>query len=245
MTTINQNQNTLSEVPQDQDLGGDPNAGKVFISYVVLGVFFGVFIIGTVGLGLIVSLVNNPECTNNKGLDAAPVERIKRDLFGKKDQISILKDLTNLPKVAPKEEYPRCDELNGSPDLYPWGTNRLPNNIAPNRYELTLRTPIFSTTFYNGEITITFTVREQTSYIVLNARFLSTYTPSLKDELGNDVQINCIGDFTPSDYFVIKTTNPLAIGQYSVDLFFTGSLVAFSNGLFDVKYNNTDDEFQG
>lgn len=144
-----------------------------------------------------------------------------------------------------RADYEFCPELLESPNDKPWNSKRLPTNIVPIRYEIMLRTPIFATTFYNGEMTIEIQVRQSTQYILLHSRFLADYLPSLKDSSGADVLIACTGDFLPNDYYIIKTVQPLAVGTYKIDLFFTGSLLAFSNGIFDIKYNTTDNEFEG
>lgn len=127
----------------------------------------------------------------------------------------------------------------------PWNSNRLPTNIVPIEYDITLRTPIFATDVYNGEVTIDIEVKQPTQYIILHSKFLSDYLPSVRDQSGAEVQISCTGDFLPNDYYIIKTVQSLTPGNYKVDLFFTGSLVAFSNGIFEISYNSTNNEFQG
>lgn len=74
---------------------GPSEAGKVFISYVVLGVFGVSFVLVTVALGLLVSLVNNPTCDESVNVR---VDRLKRELFENNDQLTILKKLMNEPK---------------------------------------------------------------------------------------------------------------------------------------------------
>lgn len=108
-----------------------------------------------------------------------------------------------------------------------------------------LRKPIFEITMYNGEVTIEIRVRQPTQYIMLHSKFLATYLPSVKDAAGNELNIACTGDFLPNDYHIIKMVTPLAAGIYKVDLSFTGSLIAFSNGIFEIQYNSTDNEFEG
>lgn len=232
-----------SEPVGDTKPGVATETNKIFVSYVVLVVSLIAFILVTVGLGLIVSLVNVPKCDESSSR-LVNFNRVKRELFDEKDQQTILKEL-NEKKPLIKVDPPFCMELIESPVGQPWEKKRLPGNIVPSKYEITLRTPIFAADRYSGEVTIRVTVKEPLNYVLFHSRSLSDYLPTVKDSLGNEYEIACIGDYLPNDYHVIKTVNTLQPGEYTIDLFFTGDLKVFSNGIFEIKYNNNDDEFDG
>jgi hypothetical protein len=219
----------------------DPD--KFFISYLVLAVFLVAFVLATVGLGLLVSLVNtDPKC-DLSSLTSNRFNRVKRDLFENKDQLTILRELMS-KKI--KVDPPYCDELFESPIGQPWEKKRLPTNFLPLKYEITLRTPIFAAEIYNGEVTIQVKVRQPTDTIVLHSRFLTDYLPTIREAAtGREIEVKCVGDFLPNDYFVIKTVETLGLGDYSIDLFYTGQLDVFSSGIFEIKYSQDGDEFEG
>lgn len=250
----------------------DPSEdGKIFISYIVLGVVVTAFVLVTVALGLMAALINLPTCDDSSARAEPVVPRFRRDTLAQKDKPTILKEFLDQEKgwakffflkkwilkilkskfkysykvKHAKTEYPFCPELLESPVGQLWDSKRLPTNIVPIKYDIMLRTPIFATTFYNGESTIRIRVRQQTQYILMHSKFLSDYLPTVKDAAGNELNIACTGDFLPHDYFIIKMSQPLSVGEYTIDLFFTGSLIAFSNGLFEVEYKVDDNEFDG
>ena len=87
------------------DSSGPSESGNIFISYIVLGVFAASFILVTVALGLLVSLVDNPSCEDQKSIASAMhIDRIKRDLFENNDQLSILKKLLKEPKGGKRDK---------------------------------------------------------------------------------------------------------------------------------------------
>lgn len=200
--------------------------GKVFIKLPILIGSIALFVASCLLVGLLVGLVNIPY-EDQKVSNAQPLT--KAQIF----------------KRSLKEDLPICPDLNTNNQNNPWQSLRLPTNIAPRHYDLEIYTPIFAAEEYSGEVTIRIEVLQPTDTILVHAKFLGVYLASLVDSNNNPVELNCAGDFLPNDYYVLKTSQSLARGTYSMKLYFTGFLDEYNSGLFEIKYNNDDDEFDG
>lgn len=217
---------------------------KIFVSYKI-AIAYAIFIaIATVLVGVLSALVNPPECNNNKSTRLSQTLP-KASLRENKSSYDILKYLLRNKKSDYLKELDRCEELNQPTDGQLWESLKLPKNIIPIKYDIKLFTPVFAADSYSGEIKIEIEVVQPTQFIILNAKFLSVYLASLIDMAGNQIELACDGLFLPNDYYVLKTKNELSSQKYLLDLYFTGNLNIFSSGIFEIKYNNDDKEFDG
>jgi hypothetical protein len=254
---VSSNINQIQPVESDEikaPTNTSPNeAAKVFISakYIVLFVSF--VVVSTVLVGVLPALVGLPTCEPENAKTSA--ERFwnanstikRRKITDRNERLDVLKALVNNPKNTNGEfeKLPRCDELNVGGSGAPWENFRLPDTIVPTNYFIILYTINFSTELYSGETTISFQVVKATDTIVLNAKYLGVSLPVLQDANGLEVELKCDGLYLPNDYYVIKTTQVLQPGTYYLDLFFTGYLNLFSAGLFEIRYNNDKNQFDG
>ena len=213
---------------------------KIFINLYVVIAYVSFVVIASVLVGVLSALVNLPECNSDSSYnDHLANLRENRSTY------QLLKFLLKSPKSSIPKDLERCEEFNEPTNGQLWESLTLPKNIVPIKYDIKLFTPVFAAESYSGEITIEIEVVEPTNFIILNAKFLSIYLASLKDISGNLQELVCDGLFLPNDYYVLKTKNELSKQKYLLDLYFTGNLNLFSSGIFEIKYNNDENEFDG
>jgi hypothetical protein len=214
---------------------------KYFVKYTILIPIVAAFVISTTALGLLVSLVNPPKCANSKNLVKREVVEVNPTTTN--DRYEYLKYLIN-NKVENKLD--RCEELNVPTNGTLWEGYRLPEDIVPINYEVLIYTPKFSYELYSGEIEIELEIKKSTDLIMLNAKYLGVNNPILKDSSGKEIELKCDGLFLPNSYYIVKTFNKLETNQrYFLKIFFTGFLNVFNSGLFEVKYKDRQNEFDG
>jgi hypothetical protein len=136
-----------------------------------------------------------------------------------------------------------CPELtNPQPGVqYPWNNTRLPTNIRAYQYALTLYLTDLDREVYLGDNVIRFDVNQPTNYIILHsAENDLADIQSLKNNLGEDVAIDCIGEFVQGklDYLIIKTVAPLNVNfqPYSLDIAFVDFNIRTESGIFKITY---------
>jgi hypothetical protein len=216
---------------------------KYFVKYTTLIPVVAVFVISTIALGLLVSLVNPPTCEKSKNV--VKRELGKLDPIASNDKFEYLKYLI-YKKGNVAHKLDRCEELSVSTNGTLWEGYRLPEDIIPINYDVLIYTPKFSYELYSGEIEIEIDIKKSTDLIMLNAKYLGVNNPILKDSSGNEIELKCDGLFLPNSYYIVKTFNKLAANRrYFLKLFFTGFLNVFNSGLFEVKYKERQNEFDG
>jgi hypothetical protein len=229
-------------------------ADKIFLSVKVLIIIGIVYSSATIGVGLLTSLVNTPDCDDQGFPILQNAKVIEKRSLGEEpalnfDHVKLSKKIKpNNPENS--KNLPRCEELN-SPLPLPdngtlWESLRLPDSVIPIRYNITLFMPIFNADIYSGELIIEIEAQKSAPYIILNAVLLAVYLPVLNDSNNNQLEIACIGDYLPNGYFVVKPKVPLEPGKrYKLKLDFTGYLNYFESGIFELTYNQDFDEFDG
>lgn len=140
-----------------------------------------------------------------------------------------------------------CPELiNPQPMNYPWYDFRLPTNVIPLHYDLYFNLPLWTTrpSIYNGAVGISVNVTVPTNYIILHVEV--TGIPifiNLTDSSGNLVEIDCNGEFTFYNYYILKTKNKLTLenGPYYLRIAFLAALSEFESGLFEFNFASAAD----
>lgn len=117
---------------------------------------------------------------------------------------------------------------------------RLPRELKPFRYNLTLQ-PNLKTKTFSGNVTIRLEVLKPISFIPVHSKFLTVATKEVVklSEEGKPAR-----QITPSltfehpqfEYWVTEFDEPLEVGNYSLQLAFNGSLVDRIVGFYQSSY---------
>lgn len=114
---------------------------------------------------------------------------------------------------------PSCAELSDpNQQSYPWSSYRLPGDLAPTAYDITLNIAGFdeASKSYTGRSVITMNVVRATQFLMLSARFDSINDidfVSLKDRNNAALTAECA--FITNEYYVIKTSAQVTPAQGS------------------------------
>ena len=119
-----------------------------------------------------------------------------------------------------------------SPSLF-----RLPTNIRPRRYELSLEPDLDSFTF-SGEETVLIDVAESSSTIVLNAAELAVSEASV--DIGSEVLPGTIAHDDETERLTLEFPKPLPLGEARLHLRFTGTLNDQLRGFYRSRYAAAD-----
>ena len=117
---------------------------------------------------------------------------------------------------------------------------RLPRELKPLRYNLTLQPDLKNKTF-SGNVTIRLEVLKPISFIPVHSKFLTVETKEVL-KLGDEEKP--IRKITPSltfehpqfEYWITEFDQPLEVGNYSLQLAFNGSLVDRIVGFYQSSY---------
>lgn len=117
---------------------------------------------------------------------------------------------------------------------------RLPKELRPLRYSLTLQPDLKNKTF-SGNVTIKLEVIKPISYIPVHSKFLTVATKEVL-QLGNEEKPSRIikplltFEHPQLEYWVTEFAEPLETGNYSLQLAFNGSLVDRIVGFYQSSY---------
>lgn len=119
---------------------------------------------------------------------------------------------------------------------------RLPKEIKPILYELTLK-PDLKTKTFSGNVDIHLSVVEPISYIAVHAHTLSITKTVLESKNAtngerSNVTIAHAFDFPKYQYWVTEVPKPLALGDYVLGLTFNGTLENRIVGFYQSTYIN-------
>jgi puromycin-sensitive aminopeptidase len=114
---------------------------------------------------------------------------------------------------------------------------RLPPTVVPTRYDIRLE-PDFGTATFSGEETVTVTVRETVSEIVLNAAELAIQSVSIEDPGGTVVQGSAALEEANERARLLFPT-PISPGEWRLKLRFTGTLNDRLHGFYRSTYRDT------
>ena len=113
---------------------------------------------------------------------------------------------------------------------------RLPSSVVPNRYELRLVPDLDAATFA-GEETVTVTIREPVTEIVLNAAELAIQAVSIRDAAGTVVQGSAVLE-EAQERARLLFPSALAPGEWRLTLAFTGTLNDRLRGFYRSTYKD-------
>lgn len=105
-------------------------------------------------------------------------------------------------------------------------TFRLPRQIHPISYNIFLH-PNLKSKKFAGNVEINFNISETLSVIPLHSKFLNVTTNKLTKTLINGMEaipLKTSFEYDPLEYWVVEPENPLAPGDYTIDLAFNGNL---------------------
>jgi len=111
---------------------------------------------------------------------------------------------------------------------------RLPNNVRPSHYEITVTPNIQGLTF-TGDVTIDVNVAEQTNEIVLNAVNLEFSRVRLDGRTTPQVRFD---EETQTAHFTFQ--RPVTAGAHELSIAYTGTINTGAFGLFAQDYENED-----
>ncbi|HEX9968923.1 MAG TPA: M1 family metallopeptidase, partial [Acidimicrobiales bacterium] len=121
--------------------------------------------------------------------------------------------------------------------MEPEPSYRLPRDVEPTRYELTL-TPDLSAFTFAGEERVHVTVHTEVGSIVLNALELDIHTAELVDPAGNSIDASVAYD-VEEERAVLTLDRPAAPGEWWLRLTFTGVISESLRGWYRSSF--TDD----
>jgi hypothetical protein len=158
-----------------------------------------------------------------------------------KDQPYYVKKFANNMKSI----FDICPEISNPPPpdaAFPWLFSRLPSYIKPVNYLVELILYAFELNAYLGEIELTFDVTEPANYILVHsAENELPVIASFRDRLGNNVAVECIGEYVSArtDYFVIRTVQNIqpSAGPFKIAFLFIDSELRMEKGIFKLDYN--------
>lgn len=127
------------------------------------------------------------------------------------------------------------------------GFQRLPSNVVPKNYQVTLQ-PNLKTFVFEGEETVTVGVKEGTNTIVLNAKELEISSATFKSAKGEDVKASDIKLDEEQEIVTISFSNPIEAGEGDLQLVFKGMFRKILTGspflcVAIEKYNTIPSQF--
>lgn len=244
---------------------------KILVSYVNLGVYIAFIVVGSLLVSLLPIYVNQPTCEPTAKIQSKIIQnyteqvdspqafiRHKHDLTPK--QASLRAKLINaLPEELKKinsrhpelnlksVDLPLCPELTDPQPIisYPWYEKRLPKTIVPINYDLFLFLPLWGEeSVYDGQVIITVDVKQATNLIILH-KYLNELPEfqSLTDKNGNNVDMDCTGEYYDNDFLIFRAKNNLQPqnGPYKLKLFFIAFLNKLETGLYEFNFSPDSD----
>ena len=129
------------------------------------------------------------------------------------------------------------DNLHGSRDPY-----RLPRHVIPTRYDLRLEPDLKAATF-TGHVSITLSVKQETRTILLNATDLHISTNGIEGQDGKKIAAEV--ELEPAlQRARISCYQPLAMGEWRLNLSFQGTLNNQLRGFYRSTYKDSSGTVQ-
>ena len=116
-------------------------------------------------------------------------------------------------------------------------TYRLPRSVTPSRYDLTLE-PSLDTATFEGHETITVTVHEPVTEIVLNAKELEVLDGSLEAPDGSAIDLEKVVLDAGSERVTLGLADTATPGEWSLRLRFRGTLNDRMVGFYRSRYDD-------
>jgi hypothetical protein len=237
---------------------------KIKVSYVALGAYAAFVVVSTLLVGLLPPLVNRPTCkvgtlkkasdlsfNNQHSVQKRLAEQSQRpDLFErvKNYEAKYPGKLQNSPLLKKnnlnffKDNYQKCPEIEAviGPEQYPWYSSRLSDYIVPSHYNLQLLVPGLNSETYDGNIDIKFKVSQSIKYVLLHSKVELARITGLKNQKGENLAVECIGEYPLYNYLIIKPKQEIkpTDGDLTLSIFFADQLSKFDSGLFRIEFEN-------
>lgn len=129
------------------------------------------------------------------------------------------------------------DNLHGSSDPY-----RLPRHVIPTRYDLRLEPDLKAATF-TGQVSITLSVKQETRTILLNATDLHISSNGIEGQNGKKIAAEV--ELEPAlQRARISCHQPLAMGEWRLNLSFQGTLNHQLRGFYRSTYKDSSGTVQ-
>lgn len=122
--------------------------------------------------------------------------------------------------------------------------HRLPNNVQPNSYDLTLWMPRTWNNFtYEGQVLIDLSIIKNSNSITLNVDDLIIHKVNTTLLNSEKNRMNILSQIIDKEkqFFIIQFTNDLEIGNYSLYLRFNGEIRDDIFGFYRSTYKDGDE----
>lgn len=236
---------------------------KIFVSYLVAGIYFGSVFAISLLIALLASLsgvkrsncdvvVRSIENIPNESLmsldhqQAAKLEVVGETRSKGKRSVEAREKIRQIiskeGEMVNKRGFARANDdcpqflifQNGN---Y-WENVRLPSYVRPTRYDLELSIPKFDSEKYVGIENITIQLDQDTQYIIFHSLSVEFNDGRLFDKNNVEIQIECGGYYQFNDYYVLilKNVVPAASSPLRLYIEFTGLLFQTEFGIFDIPY---------
>lgn len=116
---------------------------------------------------------------------------------------------------------------------------RLPENVIPSNYILLLEPFLLNDTF-NGNVIITVDVIEETDTITLHAAEIEFNNTVVTNATGIEIDIQNITSEEDRDFRILHFNGKLPVGEYSIEISYTGLLNGHNDGFYRSNYTNSD-----
>ena len=226
---------------------------KVFVSYIIVAIYFAAVFLITLLVALLASLagVKRGNCDEISAKLAPEINKIanENNLFHEESQ----RRKRNIEKPSINSEFIK-KKLNGKTPLVKsncqdfmisqngtlWENIRLPSYIRPTRYDIEIALPTLVSETYAGVVNIQIELDQDTKYILFHSSSVEFIDGELFDKSNNRLKIECGGYYVYNDYFVIITENviPKSASPLNLNILFEGLMFRSDKGLFDVSYTD-------
>ena len=235
---------------------------KIFLSYVVVGVYFGTVFAVSLLIALLASLVDVKRGDCSVGVkksffqqnDSFP-SSLSKDIHSQKRQEEAFENNKQKLSVEAREKIKKikgikandgCTEFLQYQNGMYWENVRLPSYVRPTRYDIELSIPKFNSELYAGVETITIELDQDTKYIIFHSTSVEIDQGSkLFDNSNNEIEIKCGGYYELNDYYVIISNNTIPKSASPLRLYiqFTGLLFETEIGIFDIQYTDGEEKY--
>lgn len=124
----------------------------------------------------------------------------------------------------------------------PWKTLRLPDNVRPVHYDVTLYPDFYEERhIFYGNISIELNIVSETNIILIHALYLNISDTRLKvTKTSRNIQIKRTFEYGPNEFWVVETMQPLsANSNVHLEMSFSGDLSRSIVGFYKSKYFNS------
>ncbi|XP_070544137.1 glutamyl aminopeptidase-like [Ptychodera flava] len=146
-------------------------------------------------------------------------------------------------KAAPTTLAPDECQLDPTTPVKPWHAIRLPQNVRPTHYALTLW-PNTTTDDFRGWETIDVNVTSPTKYLIIHFRpdEMTISNTEVKDDSDQVLDIESEFGYPCNQFYIVEMKDELNVGIYHWYMEFTGTLVGRIVGLYKSTYETATGE---